>query len=91
MLSKTAIRKEIRKEATFVPLSSLDTGLSHHSKPVVKDDRGDDNSDAIADLAELMLPDELETRMFAHQRLGLGLALKTGWPSKLLTLTITQH
>lgn len=67
-----------RKETTILPLSAIDGTLSHHSNPVIKNaqncnqrDNEDEDTPVISNISELNLPEELESRMFSHQREGV--------------------
>jgi hypothetical protein len=63
-----------RKETTILPISMLNGGLSHRSKPVLSKGNEIENEtegDFTANISELQLPDELENRMFSHQREGI--------------------
>ena len=56
---------------TILDGSMLDHGLSHHSKPVMRSESTDVEETVVGDISELLLPQELTTRMFSHQVEGL--------------------
>ena len=62
-----------RKETKILPSSMLDSGMSYHGKPVMQTETISqlEESNPAADLSDLMLPEELKTRMFSHQVEGL--------------------
>ena len=63
-------RPLIRKEITILDISMVDESKSIHSKPVMKTE-SESKPTLAADIQELLLPEELKTRMFAHQIDGL--------------------
>lgn len=60
-----------RKETKILPSSQLDTVMSYHGKPVMHAESESDNMISAADITDLKLPDELKSRMFAHQIEGV--------------------
>lgn len=62
-----------RHETKILPSSMIDSGLSYHGKPVLQRETvpEDENVNPVADISDLMLPEELTTRMFSHQVEGL--------------------
>jgi DNA excision repair protein ERCC-6-like len=60
-----------RKETKILPSSQLDTVMSYHRKPVMHVESESDNMISAADITDLKLPDELKSRMFAHQIEGV--------------------
>ena len=60
-----------RKETKILPSSQLDTVMSYHGKPVMHVESESDNMISAADITDLKLPDELKSRMFAHQIEGV--------------------
>ena len=64
-------RPKMRKETTLLDISMIDERQSNHSKPVMKTENDESKPTLAADIQELLLPEELKTRMFAHQIEGL--------------------
>lgn len=60
-----------RKETKILSSAQLDGGLSYHGKPVMQVESESDNMISAADITDLQLPDELRSRMFAHQIEGV--------------------
>ena len=60
-----------RKETKILPSSQLDSVLSFYGKPVMQVESESDNIISAADISDLNLPDELKSRMFAHQIEGV--------------------
>lgn len=60
-----------RKETKILSSSQLDSCLSFHGKPVMQVESESDNIISAADISDLNLPDELKSRMFAHQIEGV--------------------
>jgi DNA excision repair protein ERCC-6-like len=60
-----------RKETKILPSSQLDTVMSYHGKPVMHVESESGNMISAADITDLKLPDELKSRMFAHQIEGV--------------------
>jgi DNA excision repair protein ERCC-6-like len=60
-----------RKEMKILPSSQLDTVMSYHGKPVMHVESESGNMISAADITDLKLPDELKSRMFAHQIEGV--------------------
>ena len=60
-----------RKETKILSSSQLDSCLSFHGKPVMQVESESDNIISAADISDLKLPDELKSRMFAHQIEGV--------------------
>lgn len=60
-----------RKEMKILPSSQLDSVLSFYGKPVMQVESESDNIISAADISDLNLPDELKSRMFAHQIEGV--------------------